>query len=165
MRTCAKCLAKLPESKFSPHRRGRDGLYHHCKSCMRRATAVYYENHPERARAAAASWKNRNRERDCATRKAWREANPAIRNATQGRRKAAKLRATPPWVDHEAINFVYRQAAAHDMTVDHIHPLQHPRLCGLHVPWNLQLLSREENSAKGNRTFPLELATTSCLVS
>lgn len=64
--------------------------------------------------------------------------------------------ATPPWVDREAILAVYREARRvsketgipHE--VDHIHPLQGENFCGLHVPWNLQILTRKENRSKGN---------------
>ena len=34
--------------------------------------------------------------------------------------------------------------------VDHIIALNHPDVCGLHVPWNLQVLPREKNRQKSS---------------
>jgi len=72
-------------------------------------------------------------------------------------RRAARIQATPPWVDKDEILAFYAEARRltkltgipHE--VDHIHPLQGKNLCGLHVPWNLQVLPRVENRKKHNR--------------
>lgn len=72
-------------------------------------------------------------------------------------RRAARLRATPPWVNKKEILAFYAEARRltketgipHE--VDHIHPLRGKHLCGLHVPWNLQVIPRVENRKKHNR--------------
>ena len=95
---------------------------------------------------------------------AWQKANPekvaAIRlkqkingndNAKAARRRAAKLKATPPWADLEEIKNVYLEAQYFGMHVDHIIPLQGKEVCGLHIWENLQLLTPEKNIKKGNK--------------
>jgi 5-methylcytosine-specific restriction endonuclease McrA len=77
-----------------------------------------------------------------------------------GKRRALKLRATPSWLTQEhldQIQALYAEAARltretgipHE--VDHIIPLKGKTVCGLHVPENLQILTKAENQSKGNR--------------
>jgi hypothetical protein len=35
--------------------------------------------------------------------------------------------------------------------VDHVYPLIHKTSCGLHVPWNMRIVTAKANQAKGNR--------------
>lgn len=88
------------------------------------------------------------------------KANPHLYAAKTRKRKAAKLQRTPPWLSAEHKNQIdkfYWEAAEISQlvgefyTVDHIVPLQGRSVSGLHVPWNLQILSKSANSAKGNR--------------
>ena len=76
--------------------------------------------------------------------KSYKSAYGAIR-----RRRVCE--AKPPWVSWKDIKVVYDQAAKLGLTVDHIIPLRHNSVCGLHVPWNMQLITMEENTMKGNK--------------
>lgn len=94
-----------------------------------------------------------------AKRKIYRQENAALLNYHTAKRHAQKLQATPPWLTDEQkaeIKVIYSECRrlqdetgiAHN--VDHVHPLQGETVCGLHVPWNLQILTESENCAKHN---------------
>jgi 5-methylcytosine-specific restriction endonuclease McrA len=74
-----------------------------------------------------------------------------------------KIRATPPWVSHREMLELHvernRRSEETGMqhVLDHIVPLNHPSVCGLNVPWNMQILTKAQNAAKGNRWHPDQL--------
>lgn len=66
---------------------------------------------------------------------------------------AQKLKATPPWLTKEQlkqIELIYVNCPK-GYHVDHIYPLKGVLSCGLHVPWNLQYLTAEDNLRKHNK--------------
>ena len=85
------------------------------------------------------------------------KARPNYKNAANQQRKTRLYDATPQWLSLEhrrQIVSLYEEAANRPggpWHVDHIVPLQGRNVCGLHVPWNLQILSAAENLAKGAR--------------
>ena len=71
-----------------------------------------------------------------------------------------KMNAMPKWLTKEERDFIislYKHAKYIEKMfgikchVDHIIPLRGENVCGLHVPWNLQILTAEDNLKKGNR--------------
>ena len=74
----------------------------------------------------------------------------AVQRAKKAKRKAQALRAIVAASDLASIKAIFH-SRRDDQEVDHIIPLIHPDVCGLHVSWNLQLLSASENASKANQ--------------
>jgi hypothetical protein len=90
----------------------------------------------------------------------WKRRNPWATNEIRMRYVSSKLSATPQWLTGEQIEQmrnIYRHAidcrmvSGQKYQVDHIVPLQGENVCGLHVPWNLQVLPVDLNTKKANR--------------
>lgn len=68
--------------------------------------------------------------------------------------------AWPDWcADHPGFKTIYqeckrRRASGEDVQVDHVVPICSALVCGLHVPWNLQLLGAGPNNKKSNKWWP-----------
>lgn len=138
------------------------------------------ENNPERALGNVRKWRlenpekvtlifrrfyQNNKEKVAAWGKNWRANNPGKVRALWTARELRKRGATPKWLTREQVAQIeafYAEAA--DLTaktgvmhhVDHIHPIRGKNFCGLHVPWNLQVLTAEENLKKGARLVLVE---------
>lgn len=159
MRNCSTCEAPTADADFY-RRRERANPSSVCRQCARA------KNRAGRLRILA---KNPSWEKD---RMAARRKNEAVNandlrvqrqryaRSEEVRVKAKMCRdayresrviATPAWADMSAIRSVYVEATAKDLHVDHIVPLKGRNVCGLHVSWNLQLLTAFENRSKLNR--------------
>lgn len=80
--------------------------------------------------------------------------------AVTAKRRALKLQATPLWLNKTQklqIQSVYSLTRLLTnlfnikFEVDHIVPLKGVNCRGLHVPWNLQILTKSDNCSKGNK--------------
>ena len=132
--------AKLPKSEAS-------------KAAGRR----YYERNKEVVKARAAS---RPDEEKKTHKQKYKEANPELYKALTSVRKRRHRSATPKWVTKEqkmAMRRLYLEAqrltklTGERYVVDHVVPLINPDVCGLHVPWNLRVMTQEENLKKSNK--------------
>lgn len=92
--------------------------------------------------------------------RAWKERNIIwVRADTKARRRKHR-QATPKWLTSKQkaeIRQLYQIAITMTKTtgeqyvVDHIVPLRGNEVCGLHVPWNLRVITQEENLKKSNK--------------
>lgn len=117
----------------------------------------YYERNMELTKARA---RNRPAEDQREYRRSWKKANPEYTQASSNARKRRARHATPPWLTAEhkqQIREMYLTArrltksTGVKYVVDHIVPLRSEEVCGLHVPWNLQILTHNDNCAKSNK--------------
>lgn len=124
------------------------------------ARKKWVAQNPEKDRASKKEWLQRNPEKRKVTSKTYMEANKDLHRAFDAKRKAAKKNRTPSWLteDHEWMIREAYELAVHrneatglKWEVDHILPISGELVSGLHVPWNLQVVTRTENRMKSNK--------------
>jgi hypothetical protein len=169
---CPVCQIEKPRSDFY---KKKDSISHKCKPC----TLQDNETRRERYYGKYAEYQNQWRRTRYETDEAYREkvnasnlekywakrdlitakrrdrwANDPNCPDRGGNRYAAVKNKTPSWVTRQEIREIYARCPK-GFHVDHIVPLNgiidgRP-VTGLHVPWNLQYLTPEENHKKKNK--------------
>lgn len=82
---------------------------------------------------------------------------PGPRSLHQAERQRRVKQATPKWFDAKAVLRLYLHAQRlskrrkEKYHVDHIIPIWHPEVCGLHTHQNMQVITERRNAKKGNR--------------
>jgi hypothetical protein len=80
-----------------------------------------------------------------------RESLRKYKKIARKKRKLWERRACPRWVKGSDLLKIEASKPGPEYHLDHIIPLKHPLVCGLHVPENLQWLKKEENEFKNNK--------------
>ena len=179
MKTCTKCKQEKPFLLFSKNSKTTDGYQHHCKQCKLEyqrsspnrsaVTAKYREANKEICNARSVASMRKKPEYYAAKMKAWSDANRE--HLLERRRKwyaensaskIAKVRKRVGRIQHDLSLMTKAEQAEiqglYDFCrifpkfeVDHVVPLTHNLVCGMHVPWNLQVLPVSVNRSKGNK--------------
>lgn len=148
---------------FHKFKLSKDGRKSICKECAITYRKEYYKKNIEKELKYKQEWhlKNQkeinkrhrnynkeNKDKIKKYQKQYRKDNKAYFLSQNAKRRAQKLNATLEGFDKE-IKEIYNNCPE-GYHVDHIVPLTNSKVCGLHVPWNLQYLTPEENLKKSN---------------
>ncbi len=134
MKLCKKCNTTKPLSEFYEKAS-------YCKVCSCKLSREWRLKHP----GYMTEWNRKNKD---------------VKN-NHTRKRAASVRSRQPkWIKDmfpEEIDVWYRRAQlatlflGEQYEVDHVVPMYGKKVSGLHVPWNLQLLTKKENQEKSNK--------------
>lgn len=158
-KTCTCCKSKLELCYFKRKRQtensiGKSGKHVQmfnslCKACATASVMRHYYNNQEKK---IEYQKKQNK-------LMINEYRPRM-NSHKSAYRASSRNATPAWVtkeDRQVMSSLYKQREELSLItgiehqVDHVIPLNGLSVCGLHVPWNLQVITREQNSRKSNQ--------------
>lgn len=174
---CRVCCELKDISLFSKNPMGKYQVSTRCKQCDKK----YYQQNKENIKLRSREWKILNREKSLQFSKEhyiknkdkykirarkWENDNKEKHKQLSyfycAKRRSSKKTATPIWADIEKIKQIYSTASQMkskglDVEVDHIIPLIHNNVCGLHVHQNLRIISKAENRKKSNQFFYEEI--------
>lgn len=164
MKLCYSCKEVKEFSEYGKNKSKPDGLATECRVCKRKMDNEYSAKNRDQSRQRASDWYYSNLDKARAANKIynslWVRANKGKNCTKAGNYRSRKLNATPPWLteeDYRRIGTEYELAQwtssvmKSSYHVDHIVPLKGKKVCGLHVPWNLQVIPAITNIQKGNR--------------
>jgi hypothetical protein len=172
---CYRCALVLKLEQYNKKADRWNLLDNECRNCSNARSSNYRTNNIDKELSRDKKYKEQNKETISINRIAkyklnpeaeiqkvrnWQKLNSDKVNATQAKRRASKLQATPKWLTTEQLIKIaefytiakqLEQETGIKHHVDHIVPLQGINVCGLHVPWNLQVITAQENISKSNK--------------
>jgi len=157
---CSKCNLSLDKSKFWKNKSTKTGFHTICAECSKARKKQHYQENKTSIRSKQSEYYEANKERILKANKEWKMTNHHLVIQNVNERKKKVRQAMPNWLSQEDKQYIKNLYwLAKDLSsvsegkyhVDHIVPLKGENVCGLHVPWNLQVLPEDINLKKGNR--------------
>ena len=165
MKKCSKCYNEKKLSDFNKDSSTASGYKSACKVCTKKSTKDYQSRRKEYIQQYGKQYYEKNKEERKAYSKKYRQLNQSYYRAKKAEYRATKKQATCQWANLQYIKDLYTNVAEANKLfedidvkfhVDHIVPLTHDKVCGLHNEYNLQILTAEENLSKSNKYDPIK---------
>ena len=165
-RVCCCCRVEKSVDYFTPNKSRPLGIGYKCKECNKlaarekRKIKQLSEEQKERARIRTQKFRVDFPEKVSKAKRLWAKKFPHKKLNLSARYRATKLERTPVWLSEsqkeEIKNFYWlsqdlKVITGEEYHVDHIIPLKGGNVCGLHLPWNLQILPKDLNLSKHNK--------------
>ncbi len=164
MKTCRRCLEEKSLEGFFNRKAAKDNKDSYCKPCRAAFKKAYYDKNKDEINRKHYEWfKSLPADRQKPYRESAKKNRPRYRvkaNAREAARRFRKHGATPNWLtlrQKQEIEDLFwlakdlKSVSGQEYHVDHIVPLNNENICGLHVPWNLQILPADMNISKSNK--------------
>ena len=166
---CIKCLEEKPLDAFTNRKDSKDGKRNSCTACKSKQNLEWThavkstpqgredflrkkrdnaKNNAENKREYSRKYHQLNKNN---------EKYRYRRRICTGEYLSGRRGATPSWANKKLMQEFYITAHGLSMLlgefyqVDHIVPLNSPLVCGLHCEANLRVITRSDNTTKGNR--------------
>lgn len=152
---CSRCNKPNPLAKANVSRKTGERLYRSwCTTCEKERKDKWRATNLTKHNQQSKAWVTKNKEKRKQIAEKYAQTHKHIIKRRSAVRKQRFKNATPSWLSEWDLFYIeelYDLSLLRNLEVDHIIPLNGKNVCGLHVPTNLQLLTRFENRSKGNK--------------
>jgi len=141
-------------------KRLRNEWYQRNKELTKQRAKAWELANPDRKKEIKAKSREKFKEEYNAKNREWNKANKDKKASYEAKRRAIQLQRTPKWLNEDdfwmmeeaySLAKLRTQMLGIPFHVDHVIPLQGRNVCGLHTPYNLQVIPAKENLSKSNK--------------
>ena len=164
---CNDCKKSIPLESFYRNSSSVDGRDYFCKECRKHRKLLrkgqekaYQKEYRELKRDKRSNYSRDFNKNNKGYFQNWRAMNTDKTRAYAQIYRFRKKSGTPGWLTEDQLHQIeafYCHARDCEIVsgekyhVDHIIPIKGENICGLHVPWNLQVLPADVNISKSNK--------------